>query len=58
MDSESARAGQTYVLEDDVLPLLLFGHLSLLRPGKTLTLGGVPVRLPRPAGLLLDKGRS
>ena len=44
-----------YVLEDDRLPLLVFGALSLVRPGASLEIEGVTVRLPEPAGLLLEK---
>jgi hypothetical protein len=55
MDTRSARAGETYVLEDDELPLLVFAQLSLLSPGKPLRIEGLEVPLPRPAGLLLEK---
>jgi hypothetical protein len=44
-----------YVFEDDQLPLLVFGALSLVAPGSELLLAGVRVRVPRPAGLLLEK---
>lgn len=44
-----------YVLEDDQLPLLVFGALSLLTAGAKIELAGTQVRLPRPAGLLLEK---
>jgi hypothetical protein len=44
-----------YVYEDDQLPLLVFGALSLVTPGVELELAGVRVRVPRPAGLLLEK---
>ena len=54
-DARSARAGETYVFEDAELPLLVFGHLSLLRPGRMLTIESVSIPLPRPAGLLLEK---
>jgi hypothetical protein len=54
-DARGARAGETYVFEDDELPLLVFGHLSLLRPGRTLTIDNLPIPLPRPAGLMLEK---
>ncbi len=47
--------GETYVYEDPELPLLVFGQLALLRPGRTLYLEGLTVPLPRPAGLLLEK---
>jgi len=44
-----------YVLEDDRLPLMVFGALSLVGPGATIDVEGVKVRLPQPAGLLLEK---
>lgn len=46
---------EAYVLEDDRLPLLVFGALSLLSPGTELEIEGARVPLPRPAGLLLEK---
>jgi hypothetical protein len=46
---------EAYVLEDDQLPLLVFGALSLVSPGAVIELAGTRVRLPRPAGLLLEK---
>jgi hypothetical protein len=47
--------GDAYVLDDDRLPLLVFGALSLVEPGAELDVDGTKVRLPRPAGLLLEK---
>ena len=44
-----------YVFEDDQLPLLVFGALSLVEPGEEIEVAGTRVRLPRPAGLLLEK---
>jgi hypothetical protein len=44
-----------YVHEDDRLPLLVFGGLSLVSPGAELEIEGTRVRLPRIAGLLLEK---
>ncbi len=44
-----------YVFEDDQLPLLVFGALSLVRAGAEIDVAGTRVRLPRPAGLLLEK---
>lgn len=44
-----------YVLEDDQLPLLVFGALSLVEPGPEIDIAGVRIRLPRTAGLLLEK---
>jgi len=55
MDTSSKRAGETYVFEDSELPLLVFANLSLLSPGRVLALEGIPVPLPRPAGLVLEK---
>jgi hypothetical protein len=54
IDSEQDPA-ESYELEDDRLPLLVFGSLSLVSPGAELQLEGTRVRLPRPAGLLLEK---
>jgi hypothetical protein len=44
-----------YVFEDDQLPLLVFGALSLVTPGEEVTLASTRVRLPRPSGLILEK---
>lgn len=46
---------EAYVLDDDQLPLLVFGPLSLVTPGAEIELAGTRVRLPRLAGLLLEK---
>jgi hypothetical protein len=46
---------EAYVLEDDRLPLLVFGALSLVTPGPPVEIEGELVPLPRPAGLLLEK---
>lgn len=46
---------EAYVLEDDRLPLLVFGALSLLSPGAPIEIEGTRVSVPRPAGLLLEK---
>ena len=54
MDSTQDPA-EAYILEDDQLPLLVFGALALVSPGAQLDLAGTRVRLPRPAGLLLEK---
>lgn len=47
--------GDTYLIEDEELPLLVFGHLSLLRPREPLLIEDFPVPVPRPAGLILEK---
>lgn len=46
---------EAYVLEDDRLPLLVFGALSLVSAGAEIELENTRVRLPRPGGLLLEK---
>lgn len=46
---------ESYVFADDTLPLLVFGQLSLLAPGRVLEIEGARVPLPRPAGLMLEK---
>ena len=44
-----------YLLEDDRLPLMVFGTLSLVRAGMAIEIEGTRVRVPRLAGLLLEK---
>ncbi|MBI1876031.1 MAG: hypothetical protein HYS05_19370 [Acidobacteria bacterium] len=46
---------EAYVLDDDQLPLVVFGALSLVSPGDEIELAGTRVRLPRLAGMLLEK---
>lgn len=46
---------EAYVFEDDQFPLLVFGALSLVAPGAEIDVSGTRVRVPRPAGLLLEK---
>ena len=46
---------EAYVFEDDRLPLLVFGALSLVSRGAEVEVGGTRLTLPRPAGLLLEK---
>lgn len=55
MDSETARAGETYVLEDSELPLLVFAQLGLLRPAPPVIVAGLVIPVPRVAGLLVEK---
>ena len=54
MDPEQDPA-EAYVFDDDQLPLLVFGALSLVRPGAEVEIAGTRVCLPRLAGLLLEK---
>jgi len=46
---------EAYVIADDELPLLVFGALSLVTAGAELEIAGTKLRIPRPAGLLLEK---
>lgn len=46
---------EAYLFEDDRLPLLVFGALSLVSRGAEIEIGGTRLTLPRPAGLLLEK---
>ncbi len=43
------------VFEDDDMPLLVFGALSLVRPGAPVVVEGLTVPVPRLAGLLVEK---
>lgn len=55
MDPRIHDASETYVLEDAELPLIVFGTLSFMRPGKPIDIEGLRVPVPRPAGLMLEK---
>lgn len=55
LDPETRGPGDTYVLDDPELPLMVFGLLSLLRPGPRVDAEGLKVPVPQPAGLLLEK---
>lgn len=54
MDS-TVRPGETYVFEDDRLPLLVFAHLRFLHPARPIDVDGLRVPVARTAGLLLEK---
>lgn len=45
----------TYELEDERLPLMVFGPLSLLEAGPVVEIDGLRIPLPRPAGATLEK---
>jgi hypothetical protein len=53
--ADHERPGETYVFEDEELPLLVFGHLSLLELGVPVRVDGQVIPVPRLAGLLLEK---
>ncbi len=55
LDPALVDVDDSYVLADDLLPLLVFGQLSLLRPGRVLEVEGLRIPLPRPAGLMVEK---
>lgn len=55
MDPELRDASEVYVLQDGELPLLVFGALSLLRPGPAVRVEGLTIPVPRLAGLLVEK---
>lgn len=45
----------TYEKQDDRLPLMVFGPLSLLTAGRVVEIDGLRIPLPQPAGLTLEK---
>ena len=45
----------TYVLDDERLPLMVFGPLALVKEGARISVAGLSVPLPQPAGLVLEK---
>lgn len=55
LDTRIRDAGDTYVLEDPDLPLMVFGPLGLIRPGRVVALGDLRIPLPRVAGLMAEK---
>jgi hypothetical protein len=55
LDTSIRDAGETYVLDDPELPLMVFGPLGLLRPGPAIELEGLRIPLPELAGLAVEK---
>jgi hypothetical protein len=55
LDPNIREPGETYVLEDPELPLMVFGPLGHVRPGPVIDVEGTRVPLPRIAGLMLEK---
>jgi hypothetical protein len=55
MDPALDDIADSYVLDDDVLPLLVLGNLSLLERGERVDIEGVHVPLPEPTSLLIEK---
>lgn len=48
-------AADTYVLEDSLLPLMVFGPLGFVRRGRSVDVDGIAVPIPEPSGLALEK---
>lgn len=55
MEPGAPRVGEAWVHEDSELPLLVFGTLGLVSPGRTCDVDGVAVPLPTAASLALEK---
>ena len=55
LDPRIREASETYVLEDTELPLMVFGPLGLLRPGRVVEVDGMRLPLPRSADLMVEK---
>jgi len=55
MDSALQDATEVYIIEDNELPMVVFGALSLVRPGPPVTVEGLTIPVPRLAGLLVEK---
>jgi hypothetical protein len=55
MDASIRDAADSRVFDDPELPLMVFGPLSLLRPGGHVRLEGMAVPVPALSGLLLEK---
>ncbi len=55
MDPALQDATEVYILEDNELPMVVFGALSLVRPGPPVTVEGLTIPVPRLAGLLVEK---
>jgi hypothetical protein len=55
LDPRTREPGETYVYEDPILPLMVFGPLGLLRPGRVLAVDDLRLPLPRIADLVAEK---
>jgi hypothetical protein len=55
LDPSTRDTSDSYVLDDPDFPLMVFGLLSLVKPGRPVEIEGLPVPVPRIAGLLLEK---
>jgi hypothetical protein len=55
IDPEILDVDETYLLDDPLLPMLVFGPLSLIAAAPPTSVEGIRLTLPRPAGLLIEK---
>lgn len=55
MDASTRDAAESRIFDDPELPLMVFGPLSLLRPGGPVTIEDMAVPVPALPGLLLEK---
>ncbi len=55
IDHAIQHPSETYVLEDDLLPLMVFGPLSWVSPATPIEVEGLVVPVPRKAGMILEK---
>ena len=55
LDRREEYSDETYILEDEDLPMIIFSRLSLLQPGEPVIVDGLRLPVPQPAGLLAEK---
>ena len=55
IDPATRDASETYVLEDPELPLMVFGPLGIVVRARVVDVDGIPVPLPSPVALALEK---
>jgi len=55
LDPNTRDTSDSYVIDDPDFPLMVFGLLSLMKPGRPVEIEGLSVPVPRVAGLLLEK---
>jgi hypothetical protein len=55
LDTSIRDPGETYVLDDVKLPLMVFGPIGLLRPGPVVSIDELRIPLPRPSDLAVEK---
>ena len=55
LDPSTRDTSDSYVIEDPDFPLMVFGLLSLVKPGRPVEIEGLRVPVPGVSGLLLEK---